>query len=77
MNTFDKLEGFDKYNYVMGHKEEFKKGTKMSMRLFFQKGGSKFLILKKVGVLMRFVSKNGSCRIILRWNLRYYYQTDS
>lgn len=31
MNPFDDLKGFDTYNYVMGHKEEFKKGTKMSM----------------------------------------------
>lgn len=31
MNPFDELKGFDTYNYVMGHKEKFKKGTKMSM----------------------------------------------
>lgn len=31
MNPFDELKGFDTYNYVMGHKEEFKKSTKMSM----------------------------------------------
>lgn len=32
MNPFDELKGFDTYNNVMGHKEEFNKGTKMGRK---------------------------------------------